>query len=386
MSKPLKLYVVSDSHFDYLNGGKETRQKEIFSRIQPGTWKIHFFTMKWWDGKAPSRVGMTLHSLGPKLQMYRRRKRSVIQSVLFAILCFRLLFFSRPALVDADQMPLLHLFPMRIITRIWRVPLLCTWHEVWGPAAWRNHLGPVFGKLAWWVEKFLLTLPDHFVAASPEVALRLRSYGVLSSKISEIPPGIEEVLARDDSFVEHGLIVSIGRLVEHKNFDTAIQALGILRKKGFEYRLQVIGEGPDYQRLIQLVKDQGLSNFVTISNDISEDTDLDAIRRRSMLFLAPSDREGFGIAVAEALACGVPVVTSNHLDNFAHNLITEGANGFIAESRNPESFASAIARAVGHKIEANTVRQIFLEKHCNLSWQKASEDYFFVLQRLANES
>jgi len=376
---PIKLYIVSDSHYLFMNGGKETRHREILSRLDPRAVDIHFFTMRWWAGKSPKRNGMTLHSICPQLTMYRNGKRSVGQALLFGICCARLLSFPRPDVLEGDQMPLLHLFPLRIITGFWRVPFVCTWHEVWGPVAWRDYLGSFFGTLAWWVEKFALSLPDRFIAASPEVANRLRAHGISDARIYGIPPGIDLVPARDDSQIDSGLIVSIGRLIGHKNFDVAIAALAILRSRGNDYRLQIIGEGPVRSSLAELARTLGVEDVVTISNDISAETTVDTFRRKAQLFLAPSDREGFGIAVAEALACGVPVVTSDHVDNFARSLVIHGETGFIADSRDPASFAWAIDKAMRRGFDATETRRIFLEKNHNLSWDTAAKSYAAAL-------
>ncbi len=53
--------------------------------------------------------------------------------------------------------------------------------------------------------------------------------------------------------------------------------------------------------------------------------------KSSKVFVLPSTREGFGIVVIEANACGIPVVTVNHKDNAARDLIEEGKNGFVCQ-------------------------------------------------------
>ena len=53
--------------------------------------------------------------------------------------------------------------------------------------------------------------------------------------------------------------------------------------------------------------------------------------KTSRMFVLPSVREGFGLVVVEANACGIPVVTTTHADNAARDLIVEGQNGYLVE-------------------------------------------------------
>ena len=64
--------------------------------------------------------------------------------------------------------------------------------------------------------------------------------------------------------------------------------------------------------------------------------------KSSKVFVLPSTREGFGIVVLEANACGIPFVTTNHEDNAAKDLINDG-NG-ISVRLNEAKFASAIKK------------------------------------------
>ena len=65
--------------------------------------------------------------------------------------------------------------------------------------------------------------------------------------------------------------------------------------------------------------------------------------KSSKVFVLPSTREGFGIVVIEANACGIPVITINHKDNAARDLIEEGKNGFVCQL-NEEEIAKRIKR------------------------------------------
>ena len=71
--------------------------------------------------------------------------------------------------------------------------------------------------------------------------------------------------------------------------------------------------------------------------------DVYALMKSSKVFVLPSTREGFGIVVIEANACGIPVITVNHKGNAARDLIEEGKNGFVCQL-NEEEIAKRIMR------------------------------------------
>ena len=79
------------------------------------------------------------------------------------------------------------------------------------------------------------------------------------------------------------------------------------------------------------------------------------------MFVLPSAREGFGLVVVEANACGIPVITSTHADNAAQELIVEGQNGYLADLN-----AKHLARQI----------RLMLKAHGALDAQQAIEDHF----------
>jgi hypothetical protein len=90
---------------------------------------------------------------------------------LFAACCLRLLF-ARFDVIEADHMPYLQLFPLRIVASLRRKRLVVTWHECWGPDYWRSYLGHP-GRVGWLIESAAMRLPDSIIAASPQTAARL---------------------------------------------------------------------------------------------------------------------------------------------------------------------------------------------------------------------
>jgi glycosyltransferase involved in cell wall biosynthesis len=85
---------------------------------------------------------------------------------------------------------------------------------------------------------------------------------------------------------------------------------------------------------------------VDFRHDVREQKEVYSLVKAAKVFVFPSAREGFGIAVLEALACGIPVVTTSAPDNLAQHLVARSPRGTICDST-----ASAIADAVKQLLE-----------------------------------
>ena len=79
--------------------------------------------------------------------------------------------------------------------------------------------------------------------------------------------------------------------------------------------------------------------------------------KSSKIFALPSTREGFGIVVLEANACGLPVVTTNHPDNASRNLIEEGKNGYLSQPTE-KSLVSYIIKSLDNKSVMNSSQAV----------------------------
>jgi glycosyltransferase involved in cell wall biosynthesis len=84
-----------------------------------------------------------------------------------------------------------------------------------------------------------------------------------------------------------------------------------------------------------------VAHAVSFRHDVGEQKEVYALLKAARVAVFPSAREGFGIAVLEALACGVPVVTTSAPANLAQHLVTQAPQGSVCEPS-----AAAIAEAV----------------------------------------
>jgi glycosyltransferase involved in cell wall biosynthesis len=103
------------------------------------------------------------------------------------------------------------------------------------------------------------------------------------------------------------VVLCVGRVRRYKRVDHAIRAIKRVREQIAGARLVVVGEGRDEARLKGLARAAGVQDAVEFAGRVSEQEKVDWIRR-SALLLSTSAKEGWGLTVIEANACGVPAV------------------------------------------------------------------------------
>ena len=79
-----------------------------------------------------------------------------------------------------------------------------------------------------------------------------------------------------------------------------------------------------------MVKNLGLENNIRFTGFLEDYGDVISYMKSSKVFVLPSTREGFGISALEANACGLPVITVDHIMNATRDLIKDGENGFLS--------------------------------------------------------
>jgi glycosyltransferase involved in cell wall biosynthesis len=325
-----RIAFVCNSIFPYNKGGVEKRLYEITRRLVAKNQEVHVYTMKWWEGpRTIKRNGVYLHGICPRLEMYSGDRRSILQAVIFGLSTLRLLFV-RFDVLDVDHMPFFPLFSAKLVCTIRRKKFYATWHEVWGTDYWKNYMG-ASGRIGGLIERLAIKTPHAIVSVSNHTTEKLRDFGA-KQPIHTVPLGVDLVSILDappsDTWSD---ILYAGRLLSHKHIDHLIRAVALARRTNPHIRCTIVGEGPEKENLMALVKKLRLGHNVQLIDFVKEDADLYGLMKTSRMFVLPSTREGFGLVVVEANACGIPVITTTHQDNAARALIVEGQNGYLVE-------------------------------------------------------
>jgi len=143
------------------------------------------------------------------------------------------------------------------------------------------------------------------------------------------------------------LVLGIGRLVEKKGFEYLLNAVALLMKRGLSFRCMLIGDGPEGARLEALAEHLNLDGIVAFAGALSNDRVREYLAPPNLL-VAPSvyasdgERDGIPTVLVEAMACGVPVVSTRV--SGIPELISNEENGLLVPQRDGAALADAIGR------------------------------------------
>jgi glycosyltransferase involved in cell wall biosynthesis len=370
-ARRLKIAILSDRVYPYFKGGAEKRYWEIAKGLRATGHEVHFYTGQW--PEMPRQIvvdGITLHGVYRVGSFYVNGHKSIKESVIYSAKLLPCLLVDDYDLIECEQFPLLSIFSAKVASLLRRKPLVVTWHEVWGQGLWMDYLGQL-GRIGALIERVVVHLPDRIIAVSTHTSDKLhRLFHIPQSKLTTVPngfdpnwnrrlgPGTTQPTEADGSStpqsnldwpagrdrrsaIESSDLISVGRLISHKNVDMVLQVVAALRQSISAVRCIIVGDGPERAKLQERAAQLGVEKNVQFLGYVENARRVYSLISSSRVFLLPSVREGFGIVVVEANACGVPVVVVDHEDNAACQLIQQGHNGFVCRL-DPADIAKAV--------------------------------------------
>jgi glycosyltransferase involved in cell wall biosynthesis len=145
-----------------------------------------------------------------------------------------------------------------------------------------------------------------------------------------VPPGVDPRFSPGGPKSPTPLVVSAGRLVPVKRVDLLIEALVGLKPRHPDLEAVIVGEGYQRDQLETQIHEAGAERWIRLPGHLTDDELVD-LYRRSWLLTSASAREGWGMTLTEAAACGTPAVVTRvpgHRD-----AVDEGRSGLLADGR-----------------------------------------------------
>lgn len=221
-----------------------------------------------------------------------------------------------------------------------RLPVLVVVPHLFGGTVFRE-TNPLFGSYVWLGERPIPRVYRNcrFMAISESTRDDLVDRGIDPARIEVVHCGMDhERYLRDDP-PRRGTdprIIHLGRLRRYKSVDVVVRAIPAIREVFDRVTLQIVGDGPDEERLRALAAKLGIEDSVNFMGYRPRAEIVDELYR-SHLFLNPSPKEGWGLTVIEANECGVPVVASRRPG--LRDSVRDGETGLLARYGDPADFA-----------------------------------------------
>ncbi len=147
-------------------------------------------------------------------------------------------------------------------------------------------------------------------------------------RVTVVPPGIDPRFAPSGPESDRPLVIAVGRLVPVKRFEVLIDALVPVKESVPDLELVIVGEGYRREALEEQIRVAGAQGWVSLPGHLDDDVLLD-LYRRAWLLASASAREGWGMTITEAAACGTPAVATRIAGH--SDAIDEGRSGLLVD-------------------------------------------------------
>lgn len=152
-------------------------------------------------------------------------------------------------------------------------------------------------------------------------------------------------------------VIFVGRFVDsQKNISGLLRIWSKTNKNGWV--LKLVGEGKDRRKLEAYSKELGLSSSVEFLGWVDQPT---KVMLQASVFCLTSYIEGFGLVLAEAMACGCPVI-SYDLPYGPSDIITDGVDGFLIQNGDENAFADRLSKLLSDEDEIQTMSAAAIDK------------------------
>lgn len=139
-------------------------------------------------------------------------------------------------------------------------------------------------------------------------------------------------------------VIALGRLIDMKNFSSLIRSFKIVHDQHHDWHLNIYGEGPLKQKLIEEINELGLKGIVLVNDRVKT---VEQIYHQSSICVVPSLCEAFCLVITESMHCGVPVIAYN-CPCGPKEIIDDKVNGYLIPLNDEKTLAKKITYLIEH--------------------------------------
>lgn len=337
----MRIALVYDCLYPYTTGGAERWYRSLAEELARRHQVTYLTRRQWKRGDQPDAPrGVNVIAFGAGRDLYDHAGRRRVGPPLrfgLAIFCHLLRGRYRYDVVHVCSFPYFPLIAAAIARRAGGPPFVADWAEVWERDYWRSYAGTLRGWIGAGIQGACARIRAPALAFSPMVARAVMDAG--GATVQPIPGMMVAPLAAVCAQREP-LVVFAGRHIREKHVSAIPAAIALARKELPGLRGALFGDGPERAKVLAEIRRLGLGEIISCPGFVAWDEVARALSRALCLVL-PSEREGYGMVVAEAAAYGTPAVVLDSRASAAACLATE-IGGVLINSAEPGAIAAGI--------------------------------------------
>jgi glycosyltransferase involved in cell wall biosynthesis len=256
-------------------------------------------------------------------------------------------------------------------------------HHLFAESIFRE-VNPLVGAYVYFMERISLALyrkrKTPFIVVSPSTYQDLIDKGFDPSVLVQISLAVDHKLFRPTGVPKSPtpLIGYFGRLKKYKSVDHLLHALPIVLKEVPGVKVLIVGEGDDRPRLEALTRDLNLQDSVRFTGFVSDQEKVELLQQMWSK-VATSSKEGWGLTVTEANACGTPAIASDVPG--LRDAVQDGKTGLLYRYGDVPDLAVKITRLLKDENLRANLSKGALEWAALFSWEEAARRTIEVLEQ-----
>jgi teichuronic acid biosynthesis glycosyltransferase TuaC len=232
-----------------------------------------------------------------------------------------------------------------LLSRELQIPCVVTVHGL--DAFFDNQVRGYAGHLCRRVTQFVYRSASRVICVSDKVAGKVADNAMAPLDMKVIYNGVDaQMFAPAPTEAFPNTILSVGNLIPIKGHELVLRALATVLPRHPHLLIEIIGDGPERNRLVKLAADLNLSERVRFLGRRTRKQVADAMRR-SVLFVLPSRYEGLGCVYLEAMSTEKPVIACH--GQGIDEIIRHGSNGWLIEPGNLQELIEALSELIQNK-------------------------------------
>jgi glycosyltransferase involved in cell wall biosynthesis len=282
-----------------------------------------------------------------------------------------------------------------VIDDLNKVPFYSTWHtkrpvlailmHLFRSSIFRETLPPMAAYV--WMAETMIPLAYkrcRFAVLSESSKQDTVKVGIDPDRITVIPPGTDfGRFGPDASVSREPLVLHVGRLKRYKATDHLLRASRMMKERGVKFTTVIVGDGDDKPRLEGLAAKLGLGGQARFTGFVPEAEKVNWYRRAAVL-VENSVKEGWGLIVMEANACGTPVVVANSPG--LRDSSRDGVNGLMYEYGDVPALAERLERLLSDEALRSRLGQQAIAWAKRWTWDGAAAAMERVIEQAVAEA